>query len=140
MKRFHRDLGFPSFFNRYWDDNLLGDFSEEDLPAVNVKENKKEFKVEVSVPGYEKEDIQIDVNKNVLTISAKKELKKEEKDEEDKVLRQDFSVSSFYRSFTLPENVDTEKIQAKEKNGILKLTLPKMEKALEDRKKRIDIK
>lgn len=140
MKRNERNGLFPSFFNRYWDNDFFNNFMESDVPAVNVKENKKEFKLEISVPGYEKGDISLNVENNVLTISAKKETKNEEKGEDEKVLRQEFTSSSFYRSFTLPENIDTENILAKEKNGVLKISLPKMEKAPEDRRKKIEIK
>ncbi|MCD7900497.1 MAG: Hsp20/alpha crystallin family protein [Bacteroides sp.] len=140
IKKYRRDFGFPTFFNRFWDNDFFSNSEEMDLPAVNVKENKNEFKLEISVPGYDKEDIKIDINKNIMTISAKKEMNKEEKGEDDKVLRQDFRVSSFYRSFTLPENIDTEKIEAQEKSGILNIMLPKMEKALEDTRKKIEVK
>lgn len=140
LKRHDREFGLPSFFGRNWDTDFFNNFMETDLPAVNIKENKKEFKLEISAPGYEKGDINIDVNKNILTISAKRETKNEEKGEEDKVLRQEFTTSSFYRSFTLPENIDTDKIEAKEKQGVLKIILPKREKAPEDTKKKIEIK
>lgn len=140
MKRNDRNGLFPAIFNRYWDDDFFNNFMGADLPAVNVKENKKEFKLEISAPGFEKDDIALNVENNVLTISAKKEMKNEEKGEDEKVLRQEFTSSSFYRSFTLPENIDTEHISAKEKNGVLKISLPKMEKAPEDKKKKIEIK
>jgi len=140
VKRNERNGLFPSFFNRYWDSDFFNNFMESDVPAVNVKENKKEFKLEISAPGYEKGDISLNVENNVLTISAKKEIKNEEKGEDEKVLRQEFTSSSFYRSFTLPENIDTDNILAKEKNGVLKITLPKMDKALEDKRKKIEVK
>lgn len=140
MKRNDRNGMYPVFFNRYWDDDFFNNFVGSDLPAVNVKENKKEFKLEISAPGFEKDDIALNVENNVLTISAKKEVRNEEKGEDEKVLRQEFTSSSFYRSFTLPENIDTENISAKEKNGVLKISLPKMDKAPEDKKKKIEIK
>lgn len=139
MKRNDNYGLFPAFFNRYWDHDFFHNFIESDLPAVNVKENKKEFKLEISAPGFEKNDIKLNVENNVLTISAKKEMKNEEKGDDEKVLRQEFTSSSFFRSFTLPENIDTEHITAKEANGVLKISLPKMDKALEDKKKSIEI-
>lgn len=140
VRRHDKGGSFPSFFNRYWDNDFFNNFMESDIPAVNVKENKKEFKLEISAPGYEKGDISLNVENNILTISAKKESKNEEKGEDEKVLRQEFTSSSFYRSFTLPENIDTENISAKEKNGVLKISLPKMDKAPEDKRKKIEIK
>ena len=139
MKRHDRNM-FPVFFNRFWDNDFFSNSWEADMPAVNVKENKKSFKVDISVPGFEKDDIHVEVNKNILTISGKREVNKEEKGEDDKVLRQEFSSSSFSRSFTLPEDIDTEAIDAKQKDGVLKITLPKKEKALESAKKKIEIK
>lgn len=133
----------PSLFNHFNDD-FFNDFFTNSLPATNVTETKKAYNLELSVPGFEKEDLNIEVDKNVLKISAsiesKTEEKTEEKDEDEKIWRQEFSSSSFSRSFVLPENVDTEKISAKEKSGILKISLPKSDKALEDKIKKIEIK
>jgi Molecular chaperone (small heat shock protein) len=131
---------FPSLFNHYFDDDFFGNLFGRDLPATNVVENKKEFKLELSVPGFDKEDFKIEVEKNVLRISAHKEMNKEEKNEDEKVIRQEFTSSSFSRSFVLPENIDTENIAANQKDGVLSLILPKMEKAPEDKVKKIDIK
>lgn len=130
---------YPSVYDRFTDDFFTNFFSE-DLPATNVSETKKAYNLELSVPGFDKEDFKIEVDKNILRISANKENKVEEKDEDEKVWRREFSSSSFARSFVLPENVDTEKIQAKEKAGILKISLPKMDKAPEDLVKKIEIK
>lgn len=139
MRWNEREL-LPSFFGRYRDNDFFNDSWEADLPAVNVKENKKEFKLEISAAGFDKGDFNVEVNKNIMTISARKEMTNEEKDKEDKVLRQEFRSSSFSRSFTLPENVDTDHIVAKEKNGILSISLPKKDKAPEETKKKIEIK
>jgi len=142
LKRFDRTGGlFPSFLNRYWNDDFFDNFFDGDrLPATNIKENKKEFKLELSVPGFDKEDFKLEIEKNVLKISAQKEIKNEEKDGEDKVLRREFRHSSFSRSFSIPENVDTEHIEAKQTDGILEIVLPKLDKAPEDRVKKIEIK
>ena len=130
---------YPSFFERFFGDDFFGGFTNS-LPAVNVKETKKDFKLEISAPGFEKEDFNIEVDKDVLKISAAKQESHEEKDEDEVVIRQEFSSSMFSRSFTLPEHVDTEKIEAKEKNGVLTIKLPKMENAKENVVKRIAIK
>lgn len=131
---------FPSVLNNYLNDDLFNNFFEGELPAVNVVETDKSFNIELSVPGYNKEDINIEIEKNLLKISAQNEIKKEEKDDNKKVLRQEFRKSSFTRSFTIPENIDTENISAVQKDGILQISLPKMVKALEDKIKKIDIK
>lgn len=137
----HEKEGYlPDFFNRIFGNEFFHNTFDGDVPAVNVKETKKAFMLEVSVPGYSKKDFSIDVNKNVLTISGKKTEEKEEKDEDSKILRQEFSSRSFIRSFTLPEHIETDKIDAAQKDGVLKITLPKLATAKEDKIKKIEIK
>ena len=95
------------------------------LPDVNIIENGKDFKIELAAPGLEKKDFKIEVQDGMLNISAEKEEEREEKDMNYR--RREFSYSSFSRSFTLPENSITDKIDAKYENGILRLSLPKKE-------------
>ncbi len=130
---------YPSVFGRFYDD-FFTNFFEDELPAANVKETKKAYELDLSVPGFDKEDFSIEIDKNVLNISAEKSMEKDDKDENERVWRQEFVSSSFSRSFVLPENIDTEHITAKEKSGILKITLPKLDKAPEDTVKMIEIK
>lgn len=131
---------YPSLFNRLFDDDFFSDFVAKDVPAVNIKETAKGFKLEISAAGFEKGDFNIEVDKNILKISASKEFSSEEKGEDEKILRQEFSSSAFTRSFTLPENIETEKIEAKEKSGILTVKLPKKEYAAETAVRKIEIK
>lgn len=124
------DSMFPSFFDRYLGGDFFSNFFDgNNVPAVNVKEGKNNYKVEVSLPGYDKEDINVEVSGNMLKISANKESKSEERGEDEKIIRQEFRSSSFSRSFMIPENVDAANIKAKEKSGVLTLTLPKKDKA-----------
>lgn len=95
------------------------------VPAVNILENKDGYKVSLAVPGMKKEDFNIDVEGNMITISCEREEDKEEKDEQ--FTRKEYNYSSFSRSFTLPEGVNNEKIEAKYEEGVLKLMLPKRE-------------
>jgi HSP20 family protein len=81
--------------------------------------------LEVSVPGISKEDIKVNVDKGLLTISFDK--KEESKSEDYKTVRREFSQRSFKRTFTVAEQVNVEAIQAKYENGILKLFLPRKE-------------
>lgn len=108
------------------DDVLTNDFFGT-YPPVNIRENKEAYLLDVMVPGLSKEDFKISLEKNVLTISAEK--KAEQKSEDQKHIRREFSFRAFKRSFTLDETVDAEKIQAKYENGILQLQLPKKEEA-----------
>ena len=96
----------------------------QDVPAVNVKDEKDFFMIDVAAPGMKREDFKVEVDRGVLIISATTEEKKEEKTENFK--RQEFSYRNFKRSFWLPENVMADKIEAQYENGILKLKLPKM--------------
>lgn len=105
------------FFNNQWFNN------EQSVPAVNIKENESSFNVEFAAPGFKKTDFKINVEHNVLTISAEK--KDEKNEENDRYTRKEFAYSSFSRSFTLPQSVDSEKIDAKYNDGILNLSIPK---------------
>jgi HSP20 family protein len=108
------------------------------VPPVNITENKDEYLVSLAVPGMKKDDFKIDVNGNMLTISSEKEESKEEKDK--KFTRKEYSYSSFSRSFTLPEEVNKEKIEAKYEDGVLKLMLPRKEEAKKPSAKQIAVK
>lgn len=127
VDRFFAD---DDFFNKWW--------REDRLPAVNVAETEKEFKVEVAAPGMKKDDFKVEVKEGVLYISAEAKTEKEEK--EDNYMRKEFSYSSFKRSFYLPENVKDDAIVANYKDGILYLTLPKVKVDKKEKIKKIEIK
>lgn len=120
-----RNYGTPVLFNDLFDGFLFEDSYRKSSPAVNVEENEKEYIIEVAAPGLEKEDIKVTVNEGVLTISSEKKSEKEEKN--GNYIRQEFGYTSFSRSFTLPEETEAEKIQAKHRNGVLMVTVPKAE-------------
>lgn len=104
-------------------------------PVVDIYEDDNSFVFEADLPGFNKEDLKIDISNNVLTISGNRKLEREES--KDKYLRVERSYGSFARRFTLPNTVDSEKVDAKYKNGVLTLRLPKKEEALP---KSIDVK
>lgn len=145
-------MSLVKFSNRM--PNLLDQFLENDffdwsnrnfsntnttLPAVNIKEDIDGFEVEMSSPGFDKGDFKIELNNNVLNISSEKKIENETK-EGQHFLSKEFSYQSFNRSFTLPEIVDGEKIDAKYENGILSVRIPKKEEAKPKPKKLIEIK
>jgi len=117
----------PFYMSRLFDDDFFPVMSNStsSMPAVNIKENEKNFTLELAVPGMEKNDLKIDINEDVLTISS--ETKNETEESTDGYKRKEFSYSSFCRSFYIPDNVDREKIAAAYKDGILSVELPKME-------------
>ena len=107
------------------------------LPAVNIKENDKSFELELAIPGQKRDDFNIEVDEQVLTISM--ETRTEDEETTDHYTRKEFSFSSFSRSFTLPDTVDESKIDALYREGILKILLPKKEEALPKPKRLINI-
>ncbi|MCG6190536.1 Hsp20/alpha crystallin family protein [Maribellus maritimus] len=135
--------------NRNLVDELFGNFLRNDYhenylencgnqPATNVFETEKDFRIELLLPGFPKEDVQINYHKNVLTIKVKKEEEKETKSEEYKYAHREFGAFNFEKNFKVPNSVDAENINAKFDNGILHIVLPKKEEALE--KDPVDIK
>jgi len=95
------------------------------IPAVNIREDDKRFMLDLAVPGIDKQDLKIDINEDVLTVSS--ETKNESEENKDGYKRKEFSYSSFCRSFQIPENVNREKIEANYKDGIVSVSLPKFE-------------
>lgn len=99
------------------------------MPAVNISENVDSYLVELAVPGLQKEDFKLNLEKNVLSISAEK--KTETEQVEQKFTRKEFSYHSFKRSFNLPEHVEKDSIHAEYKDGILSLRILKKKEAVE---------
>lgn len=125
LVRNHRhlaDAAFNNFFNR-----SIGDFIGSDVvnsyPAVNIHETNENYLIELAAPGLSKEDFQIQLEKNQLSVSAKKEATQIE--EGTNYTRREFSYANFKRSFTLPETVDSDNINAIYENGVLSLAIPK---------------
>ena len=90
---------------------------------VNVKETEKSYQLEVVAPGFDKSDFKVNMEQDLLTISAEK--KSEVKDENEKYIRREYSFRSFKRSFTLDEKIDATNIEASYVNGVLTLNLSK---------------
>ncbi len=105
---------------------MMQNKSYECAPSANILESDEAFKLQVAVPGIKKDDIKIDLEKNILSISSEK-TSGETKEKDVKFTRREFKYGSFNRSFTLPETIDTDKIGADVTDGILTVTLPKKE-------------
>lgn len=121
---------FPSLFEDFfkpWNEivGFNGWGRSMNMPAVNIADTKEAYELSLAVPGMKKSDFQIDVEGDMITISSEKEESKEEN--EPKYTRKEYNYSSFSRSFTLPETVNREKIDAAYTDGVLKVTLPKKE-------------
>jgi HSP20 family protein len=107
------------------------------VPAVNITERKDKYEVSLAVPGMKKDDFKIDVDGNMLSISSEKEEKTEEKDK--RFTRKEYNYSSFNRCFSLPEEVNQDKIEAKYEEGVLKISLPRKEEAKKATAKKIAV-
>ena len=125
---------FPSFFESSWMDKFFNAPLDEffsynkimNIPAVNVNETDKDFRLSIAAPGLEKKDFKVDASDDMLTISAEHE-KEQTEEKNGRFNRREYNYSSWSRSFTLPENCDFGKIDAGYKNGELKIVIPKME-------------
>lgn len=107
---------------------FMNDFPKEPslIPAVNVKDLEKNYEIHLAAPGLSKKDFNVTIDNGILTITAEKEEKSEQK--EDDFVRQEFSYNSFTRSMSLPDSVDEDKeVKAKYEDGVLKLILSKKE-------------
>jgi len=118
---------FSDVFDSILNDSFLGDKLASRVPAVNISETENQFHIELAVPGLKKEDFKINLDKNILTVSADKKV--ENVEEGKKFSKREYSYNSFTRSFTLPEVADAAKIEAEYADGILKLNVAKKEEA-----------
>ena len=126
----------PSLLNDFFTDDWLNSSlmnwrgTGTSMPAVNVRESNDNFMIEVAVPGMKRDDFNVELDNNILTISSTKEDNHEEKGRDGEYTRREFSYQAFQRSFSLPEaKVEGGKISAKYTDGILYVTVPKKEEA-----------
>jgi HSP20 family protein len=115
----------PFYMSNLFDDDFFPVLTNRtsSMPAVNIREDEKNYFLDLAIPGMDKKDLKIDINEDVLTISS--ETKNETEENRDGYKRKEFSYSSFCRSFFIPENVEKENIEANYKDGILSVALPK---------------
>ena len=135
-------IAIPSIIDELFKPDWFGGYQSPisaNVPAVNMKEDDTHFEIELAAPGKIKADFSIEIDHQVLTISSENKSETEEKDAKGNYTRREFSYSSFRRSFTLPESVNSESIKAVYENGILNVTLPKKEEALPKPKRLIEI-
>ncbi len=118
-------------FSNFFDNDLIDRFdrSLKVSPKTNIHENEKSYQIELMVPGFKKDDFSINIENDVMTISAHKEEKNEEK-EGKKVVFSEYKVEDFERSFSLSKDVDSNSIDASYDNGILHLDIPKKKEAI----------
>ena len=130
---------FPSLIDDYVNNDwILKMPSSTNIPAVNIKELDKQFEIYLAVPGKNKSDFEIEVEDGLLSISSS--IEENEQNEKATFTRREFSYNCFKRTFTIPESVDSTKVEAKYSDGVLQLTLPKRKEALPQPKKLIKIR
>ena len=121
---------FDRYLDSFFRDNFLGpsERSANRFPAVDIRETDKAYVLEAELPGFDEKDIQIRLDGNNLTIESHKEEEKKEESDRNYLIRER-RISSFSRSFSLPENADPEGINASFRNGILSLEINKRAEA-----------
>ncbi|MBF0121953.1 MAG: Hsp20/alpha crystallin family protein [Candidatus Omnitrophica bacterium] len=138
FEKFHRDM------SRIFDQGISGD-TDQDVslwagawsPAVDVMDQKDAILVKADLPGLTKDDIDVVIENNVLSIRGEKKHREEQK--EGDVIRSERYYGSFHRAFTLPSTVDAQKVQAKFQDGVLELQIAKKEEA-KPKQIKVDVK
>ncbi len=146
VSRRYNQNWLPSLFNDLFDDNWI-ERTSVSTPAINVLENEHGYELELAAPGMTKDDFKVSLDDEgdlVINMEKKEETKKEETKDEKKrgrYLRREFSYSKFQQTMLLPDNADKEKITATVENGVLLVTIPKVEpKVVPQASKVIEIK
>ncbi|MBN1302244.1 MAG: Hsp20/alpha crystallin family protein [Melioribacteraceae bacterium] len=139
LLRVERDLN--RLFKPFWDKFGMGKTTDENYelaswaPLADIVENNNEYLVKLDIPGVDKKDVKVSYSNGVLSVSGERKEEKESKDAN--YYRCERSYGKYYRSFTLPEGIKEDKIDAEFKNGTLTIVIPKAE---ESKPKQIDIK
>lgn len=136
--------------NNFFDDFITKDLFDwtdrnfaalgSNLPSVNLKETDTKIEVELAAPGMKREDFKVEIDNDILMISSEKEEKKEEVSKKENYIRKEFNYQSFSRTFSLPDTIDENKIEANYKDGILHVVIGKKEGAKKRTLKSIPIK
>ena len=138
----------PVMFRNNWMPTLFEDFLNTDLmprtgstaPAVNVKESEEAYTMELAAPGIKKEYCRVNINEDGnLAIAIENKCEHKNEDKKHHYLRREFSYSNYEQSYTLPDDVERDKISAKVEDGILTVTMPKMAKEEKKLSKAIEV-
>ncbi len=126
--RRNNDSWLPDIFNDFFDNSWM-ERPTYTAPAINVIENEKEYEVELAAPGLDKDDFKVHVDaEGNLHIEMEKKNETKEGKKHGRFLRREFSYEKFQQTLLLPEDIDSEKIEAKVEKGVLNVILPKKEK------------
>ena len=126
LVRFNREPAFTNLLNHFFE----GEFNRPNLnPATNIKETEEAFELSIFVPGYTKDQINIELDEFILRVSAELEDENEQTE-----WRKEYGTGSFNRSFRLPKSVDVDAIKAEQKDGILRIEIPKKKEEVKHKK------
>lgn len=136
----NRNNWMPEVFNDFFDTDFMTR-ANATAPAINVKESEKDYTVEVAAPGMTKDDFNVNIDKDGnLHIHMEAHTEKKDEDKKSHYLRREFAYSKFEQTLLLPEDVKKEAIEAKVNDGVLTVTLPKMEKPAAEAARQIEVK
>ena len=133
----YKNSWLPEVFNDFFYNNNMPR-TNATAPAINVLENETEYTVELAAPGLRKEDFDISIN-NDGDLVIKMEKKNEVKDETAHYLRREFAYSKYEQTLILPDDVDKDKVGAKMSDGVLNITLPKLNKSVQEVARQIEV-
>jgi HSP20 family protein len=119
--------GFDDIFESILNDTFLSDRMVSRVPAVNISETDGHYHTELAAPGLKKADFKVNLDRDILTISAEHQTDHSENDK--KYNKREYSYTSFVRSFTLPDSADDDAIEAEYADGVLKINVAKKEEA-----------
>ncbi|PKN15615.1 MAG: heat-shock protein Hsp20 [Deltaproteobacteria bacterium HGW-Deltaproteobacteria-24] len=137
VSRFDPFKQLKEFEKSFYDSNLAKSEGVSGfVPVVNTREGEFAYHIDVDLPGVKKENIKVDIHKNVLTISGERKTKEEIKEED--YYKVETAFGKFSRSFSLPDNADVENVEASSTDGVLEVVIPKLSE--EKHKKIITIK
>ena len=127
-------------FDDFFDDGFFSK-KEKNLMKTDIRETKDKYIIDIDLPGFDKENINLSLNKGYLEISAKVDREEKNEEEEEKYVRKERFYGECSRSFYVGEDITEEDIQAEFKNGILKIEVPKLdENGKSEETKQIEIK
>ena len=136
----NRNSWMPEVFNDFFTNDFMTR-ANATAPAINVKESDREYTVELAAPGLKKEDFNVNIDRDGnLHIHMESKNESKEEDKKSHYLRREFSYSKFEQTLLLPDDVDKDCIEAKVNDGVLTVSLPKLEKVAEKTVKQIEVK
>ena len=136
----HQQNWLPGIFNDFFGNEWIAKTNSA-APAINIVETEKEYEVEIAAPGITKDDFEITVDKdNHLVVTVERKQEDDEKGKKGRYLRREFSYSQFQQTLILPDNVDTDAIEACQNNGVLTVKIPKKKLPTVSEKKKIVVK